>query len=124
MSYFKQSKPEPEEQEGAMALEELEKATLEELDEVKRGFRERTKQENERFRDVCDTEYWFCVSFNSRAQKEELLKKLGFDPDEKYLNGRDFAKKVNRALETPDMEFPKVRAFDKEYVGMSRKIDE
>lgn len=107
-----------------MALEELEKATLEELDEVKRGFRERTKQENERFRDVCDTEYWFCVSFNSRAQKEELLKKLGFDPDEKYLNGRDFAKKVNRALETPDMEFPKVRAFDKEYVGMSRKIDE
>lgn len=106
--------PEPEEEQED-SLEALEGDCLKEMDEVSKGFRERMKAENERFRDMCDTEYWFCVCFTSRAQKEELLRALRMDPDEKYVDGREMAKAVRKALRTPDLEFAKVRPYDKDF---------
>ncbi len=47
----------------------------------RKSFRERMGAENKRFRDMCDTEYWCCICFTSRAQKEEFLASLEFDTD-------------------------------------------
>ena len=78
MGYWDKKEPKAQEQEEEQedSLEALEGDCLKEMDEVSKGFRERMKAENDRFRDMCDTEYWFCVCFTSRAQKEELLRAL------------------------------------------------
>lgn len=120
MGYWDKKKPEPEEPaEETVTLEDIEKDTLEELGEVEKGFRERMKQENKRFRDMCDTEYWCCVCFTSRDQKEEFLKKIGMDTDLKYIDGHEMAKAFRKSLKTPDLEFAQVRPFDKEYLDRS-----
>lgn len=102
------------------SLEELEEQTHEEIDEIKQGFRDRAKAEQKRFVDVCDTGYWFCVAFSTRAQKEEMLALLGIEPDLKYVDGKEFARAVKKSLKNPDQEFAKIKAFDKDYVRMAR----
>lgn len=72
------NKVQEESQQEEDTLENLEKETLEELGDVEKSFRERMNAESKRFRDMCDTEYWFCVCFTSREQKEEFLKKSGW----------------------------------------------
>lgn len=49
--------------------------------------------------------------------------KTGLSDEVKYYNGREFAKAVNRALTTPDIEFPPVKAFDRDYAAMSEELD-
>lgn len=124
MGYWdKREKQQEPEEEKEMTLDELEETTLEELDEVKKGFRERMKEENKRFRDMCDTEYWCCLCFTSRAQKEEFLKSLGLDPEEKYIDGREFARAVKRPVKTKDLEFSKIKTCAKEYSDIAMKIE-
>lgn len=103
-------------------LRELEQLQLEEAEALRQRFREKMKDERKRFRDVCDTEYWFCVCFTSREQKEEFLKALRINPNEKYVDGREMARAVRRALRSPDMEYPRIRGYDKEY--MNRSMEE
>lgn len=126
MGYWDKRAPKKEEPEveEVGTLEELEAATLEELGESEKGFRERMKQENKRFRDMCDTEYWFCVCFTSRGQKEEFLRKAGIDTDLKYIDGHDMAKAFRKSLKTPDLEFAQIRPFDKEYLDRSADFEE
>lgn len=107
----------PEVDLSADSLEAMEQGTIAELTEVESGFRERMKAENKRFRDMCDTEYWFCVCFTSREQKEEFLQKIGIDTDLKYIDGKDMARAYRKAIQTPDMEFAKIRPFDKDYLN-------
>lgn len=119
MGYWDKKKYEqdPEMEDPAVGtMEELEESTIAELSEVEKGFRERMKQENNRFRDMCDTEYWFCVCFTSRAQREEFMKKVGLPTDEKYIDGREMAKAFRKSIKTPDLEFAQIQAFGKEYV--------
>lgn len=103
----------------ADSLEKMEQDTIAELSTVENSFRERMKAENKRFLDMCDTEYWFCVCFTSRAQKEEFLRKIGIDTDLKYIDGKDMARAYRKAIKTPDLEFAKVQAFGKEYVDLA-----
>lgn len=122
MSYWerKKTKEEPikEEQEATLGgLDELEENTIDELGEVEKSFRERMARENSRFQDMCDTEYWFCVCFTSRAQKEEFMQKAGLPVDEKYIEGREMAKAFRKSIKTPDLEFAKIQPFGKEYVN-------
>lgn len=121
MSYWdKKEKDKPEAPETDFAvdtLEAMEQGTIAELTEVESGFRERMKAENKRFRDMCDTEYWFCVCFTSREQKEEFLQKIGMDTDLKYIDGKDMARAYRKAIQTPDMEFAKIRPFDKDFLN-------
>lgn len=121
MSYWdKKEKDKPEAPEADFAvdsLEAMEQGTIAELTEVESGFRERMKAENKRFRDMCDTEYWFCVCFTSREQKEEFLQKIGMDTDLKYIDGKDMARAYRKAIQTPDMEFAKIRPFDKDFLN-------
>lgn len=125
MGYWDKEKivePEVEEEDTGMTLEELEQGSLEDLGEVEKSFRERMKQENSRFRDMCDTEYWFAVCFTSRAQKEEFLEKIGMDTDLKYIEGREMAKAFRKSIKTPDLEFAQIRPFDKEYLNRSADL--
>ena len=119
MGYWdkKRHEKKPEVEDSATdTMEELEKSTIAELNEVEKGFRERMKQENSRFRDMCDTEYWFCVCFTSREQREEFMRKAGLPTDEKYIDGREMAKAFRKSIKTPDIEFAQIQALGKEYV--------
>lgn len=120
MGYWdKETKAEMQTDEPEISLEELEQTSLKEIQEVESGFRERMKQENDRFRDMCDTEYWFCVCFTSRKQKEEFLEKIGIETDLKYIEGKEMARAYKRAMQTPDLEFAKIRPLDREFVNIS-----
>ena len=98
-------------------LEQLESECLDELGDVEKSFRERMGAENKRFRDMCDTEYWCCICFTSRAQKEEFLASLEFDIDLKYIEGKEFARAVKRPIKTEDMKFARIGKGSKEYLS-------
>ena len=116
------NKVQEESQQEEDTLENLEKETLEELGDVEKSFRERMNAESKRFRDMCDTEYWFCVCFTSREQKEEFLKKIGMETDVKYIEGKDMARAYRKAIKTPDLDFAKVKPYDKEYCNRAREL--
>lgn len=122
MGYWNDDKPKKEEKNDHIELEQLESECLEELGEVEQSFRERMSAENKRFRDMCDTEYWCCICFTSRAQKEEFLESLEFDGDLKYIEGKEFARAVKRPVKTEDLRFARIGKGSKEY--LSRLIDE
>jgi hypothetical protein len=103
-------------------LEQLESECLDELGDVEKSFRERMGAENKRFKDMCDTEYWCCICFTSRAQKEEFLESLEFDGDLKYIEGKEFARAVKRPVKTEDLRFARIGKGSKDY--LSRLIDE
>lgn len=116
------NKVQEESQQEEDTLENLEKETLEELGDVEKSFRERMNAASKRFRDMCDTEYWFCVCFTSREQKEEFLKKIGMETDVKYIDGKDMARAYRKAIKTPDLDFAKVKPYDKEYCNRARDL--
>lgn len=116
------NKVQEESQQEEDTLENLEKETLEEIGDVEKSFRERMNAESKRFRDMCDTEYWFCVCFTSREQKEEFLKKIGMETDVKYIDGKDMARAYRKAIKTPDLDFAKVKPSDKEYCNRARDL--
>lgn len=122
MGYWNDDKPKKEEKSDHIELEQLEAECLEELGEVEQSFRERMSAENKRFRDMCDTEYWCCICFTSRAQKEEFLGSLDFDGDLKYIEGKEFARAVKRPVKTADLKFARIGKGSKDYLG--RLIDE
>lgn len=77
------------------------------LDAVKKGFRDRLKAENKRKVDATDSEYWFCVCFQSRAQSEAFLCEIGWRKfGDKYLDGVKIAKMMG--IELPNDEVPYV----------------
>ena len=119
MSYWGKREKKPTEPQEPKNLEEFEVACEQELGEVEKSFRERMQAETKRFRDMCDTEYWFCVCFTSRAQKEEFLRSVGMDEDLKYIDGRELAKEVRKPIKTRDMEFAKIKPVNKDYLDIS-----
>lgn len=78
------------------------------LDALQSAFAARARDEGQRFRDATDSEYWVAVCFQSRAQKEEFLRRLKLDElGDKYLDGVRVAQRLGVPLET---EAPKWRA--------------
>lgn len=120
MSYWNDA-PRPSVEAEEASLAEIEATALKELSELEKTFREKFTKEKNRFRDMCDTEYWVCACFTTRQQREEFLKNMGFDGDEKYVDGRELARACKRALQSPDMEFAKIRAFDKDFLDRTIK---
>lgn len=64
-----------------------------ELDALASAFRERRRDEDKRFQQATDSEYWFAVCFKSRAAKDEFLaaikaRRLG----DKYIDGHHLAR--------------------------------
>lgn len=122
MGYWDKKEPKQEaHEEEKVSLDQLEAQCEVELGEVEASFRERLKAENQRFRDMCDTEYWCCLCFTSRAQKEEFLASLGLDPEEKYIDGKEFARAVKRPVKTPDLKFAKIGKGSRDYLDRVMK---
>lgn len=123
MGYWDNKEPKKAAAQEDLTLEQIESGTLDELSEVEKSFRERMANENKRFRDMCDTEYWVAVCFTSREQKEEFLRSLDLPIEEKYIDGREMARKINRAIKTPDLKFAKISKPNKSLMDRIKRMD-
>ena len=103
-------------------LEQIEGEFEEALDDIKKGFRQRMEKEKSRFANVCDTNYYFVVCFTNFEQLSEFCESIGQDPMLLYVDGKDFAKKINRALKTADYVPPQRQSSGKDYEA--RALDE
>ena len=75
------------------------------LDAVQAGFRKRAKDEGKRFALATDTEYWSCICFQTREQKEAFLAAIGvLQYGDKYLDGALVAKALG--IEVPSADVP------------------
>ncbi len=64
-----------------------------------------TQDESNRFALATDTEYWACLCFQTREQKEYFLNALNIlQFGERYLDGQEVAKQLGITL--PDAEVP------------------
>lgn len=102
------------------SLEKLEEEMAVRIDDLHQAFRDRAKQEEKRFADVCDSDYYFVVCFSNNGQLVEFCEGVGLNPDEIYIDGRDFARKIKKALKTPDTEPSKIQPFNRDYVSRAR----
>lgn len=80
---------------------------LDEAAEAKRLAREldvanngSASKESAKYDDAFDSEFWVCLCFQTRAQKEEFLRQLGHDlmVSDKYVDGIELAKRIGARL--------------------------
>lgn len=77
-----------------------------EVKAVLAAFKARAKREQERRQEAVDSEYWFCVCFQTRGQKEAFLKAMGwFEHGDKYLDGRFVARRLKVDLPEAALTF-------------------
>ncbi len=75
------------------------------LDALQQGFRSRSKAENDRFALATDSEYWACLCFQTREQKDRFLSALKIlEFGDKYLDGRLVAERIG--IELPEASVP------------------
>lgn len=96
--------PDPSPLEGVEYEGNLERDAKKEFESLKlKGFKERAKNEEKRQRLATDSEFWTCLVFQDREQKEAFLKALDlFQHGDKYLDGRLVARKLG--VEIPESE--------------------
>ena len=76
------------------------------LDAVQEGFRKRAQDEGKRFALATDTEYWSCICFQTREQKEAFLAAIGvLKHGDKYLDGALVAKALGIDLPPADVPY-------------------
>lgn len=98
--------PQPEYVEMPESTGDVELDSAADLAAVDLGFRERSKDEAARFRLATDSEYWFCVCFQSREQKEEFLSRMDLmDIGDKYLDGGMVSKRLGIELTHQDVPY-------------------
>lgn len=73
---------------------DLEKDAKAELNEYQKALKESKRKYEKTVNGVFDTDFWCAFAFKDREECEEFLKELGFNPKEKYFNGRDLLKKI------------------------------
>lgn len=88
-----------------------------EVSALRDAFIARSEKKNARYTQAVDSEYWFCVCFQSRAQKEAFLKALGLQVyGDKYLDGARVAHKFGvvlpATLPTKALKPPTTKAGD------------
>ena len=80
------------------------------ISEVLRKFKEQKKSEAKTYWENVDSEYWFCLCFQTRQQKDDFLAALKWDRfGDKYLDGIE----VMKAMRIPIGEVPPVRKIQK-----------
>lgn len=81
-----------------------------EISAVKTAFAERAQREKERYELAVDSEYWICLCFQTRSQKEEFLKSSGLMTlGDKYLDGRMAARALGYDIKTPDPTYGRLK---------------
>ncbi len=80
------------------------------MSEALRLLIQKKKASMERYRVATDSEFFFCVCFQSREQKEAFLKLAGWDDiGDKYLDGLEIARRLKIQLEIIPIEPLKIR---------------
>lgn len=101
---------------------DIQKEAEEELSEVLSGFKQRAEIEEQRFLDATDSEYWFCLCFQTREQKEEFLEKIGLmELGDKYIDGMKAAQKLGITMTSRVPPMPRHRPFDRDLLRLVRK---
>lgn len=76
------------------------------LNALQAGFKKRASDEARRFALATDTEYWACLCFQTREQKEAFLAAVGIDHlGDKYIDGQAAAKAMGIALPSADVPY-------------------
>ena len=71
-----------------------------------KGFKDRIEAENDRRALATDPEYFVCVFFQSRAQKEAFLTAAGLlELGDKYLDGTEVAAKMGFSIPKVEITF-------------------
>ena len=95
-----------------------------EMSAVLAGFVARHKAEAARREKATDSEYWFCVCFQSRSQVEEFLQKSGWAPaTEKYLDGQKLARKLGVDIAPDTLPFRAARQPDDKLAKMAMRYE-
>lgn len=89
------------------------------IEKVLSAFQTRAKTEQKRFEKATDSEYWVCVCFQTRDEKESFLKNAGLlECGDKYLDGWDVAEKLGVKFEREVEGFGKLKV-DRKYKGLT-----
>lgn len=79
---------------------DIEADAEEELTELQKAFREKARKEKELQDKNVDTEFWSCIVFKSRQQRDEFCQLLGVsEEDSQYLNGQKLIKALQLRIE-------------------------
>jgi hypothetical protein len=94
-----------------------------EIGAVLQGFRDRAKAEAARVKKATESEYWFCVCFQSQEQAEEFLTKSGWaSPSQKYLDGQKVARKVGIELTPEKIPWSKPRPVSPRLATLAMEV--
>lgn len=86
------------------------------------GFKERAKQERDRYTLATDSEFWFAVGFQSRAQKEAFLATMQWlEYGDKYLNGCHIAEDAGIKLPQVKLSNPTRKPVDRKLEALAMK---
>lgn len=106
--------------EAEMTLEEFEAQAQEKLEADGEYLSRKMQEHKSQFAHITSDGFWFCVYFNNDTQKEEFLKVMGMNPDEKFIQGKEFVRRYHRSISTPDNPFLKEKNPVKEYKDRAR----
>lgn len=99
--------------------------TTEELDAIQDGFRKRAADEGKRFFLATDSEYFACLCFQTREQKETFLTKLNLlQYGDKYLDGQLVAKALGVDLPAADVLYNTSEKVDRKMLEFVPKKSE
>jgi hypothetical protein len=104
--------PAPDPLEDVPDTGSVQQNALAELDAIQTGFMRRLEKERERTIGKFDTEYWLCVIFETREQKEHFLAELDIQIEEgdKYVDGYVIAKRLRIKLPDSPIDWSDRRA--------------
>ena len=94
-----------------------------EFDAIDEGFRQRMANEQSRVNDELDSENWFAVVFETRAQKDEFLERLGLlDHGDKYLDGVEVAKILKIDLSPSGRKYRPAPKIDPKFSELAKPV--
>jgi hypothetical protein len=94
--------------------------SINDLNAIHAGFRARSKDESKRFQLATDSEYWVCVCFQTKDQKNEFLKKSGLiSIGDKYLDGKMVANRLGIDIADADMVYNTSSKQDKKLIKLT-----
>lgn len=92
------------------------------LDAVQQGFRNRAKQESDRFALATDSEYWAAICFQTREQKEAFLSALKLlEFGDKYLDGRLVAERLGVKLPESQVPYKPEPKLDRDWLSFVKE---
>lgn len=96
-----------------------EQAASTEISATLAAFKQRAKQEQDRFILATDSEYWVGLCFQTRAQKEHFLQAVNLlQHGDKYLDGELLARRMGITLPAADVPYNVSARPDKKLAAM------